>query len=215
LFVGADSGEVSPGRVVAFERSLPMERALDPTVLLASEMNGAPLTPEHGYPMRVLVPRWYAVSSVKWITEIRVLEEPFTGHFQSERYVYIGDAAAADGTPVREMRVRALIAQPPDAASVPHGDVVVRGIAWSGAGRIARVEVSTDSGASWQPAALTEPRAQGAPVLWSFAWKATPGSYTVMARATDSAGNAQPLDGVYNTLGYGNNLVQRIRVIVR
>jgi DMSO/TMAO reductase YedYZ molybdopterin-dependent catalytic subunit len=214
LFVGADVGEVSPGRVIAFERSLPIERALDPAVLLASEMNGAPLTPEHGYPMRVLVPRWYAVSSVKWITEIRVLEQPFTGHFQTERYVYLGDASVPDGTPVREMRVRALIAQPEDSATVSRGDVVVRGIAWSGAGRIAMVEVSTDNGTSWQAGSLTEPRTQGAPVLWSFVWKATPGVYTILARATDAAGNTQPLDSVYNNLGYGNNLVQRIRVTV-
>ena len=214
LFVGADTGEVSPGRVVAFERSLPLDRALDPTVLLASEMNGAPLTPEHGYPMRVLVPRWYAVSSVKWITEIRVLEEPFTGHFQTERYVYFDDASFADGTPVREMRVRALIAQPEDGSTISRGETVVRGIAWSGAGRIATVEVSTDGGTSWQSAALTEPRAHGAPVLWSFVWNARPGAHNVLARATDTAGNVQPLESVYNRLGYGNNLVQRIRVTV-
>ena len=215
LLVGADAGEVSPGRVVAFERSLPIERALDPTVLLASEMNGAPLTPEHGYPMRVLVPRWYAVSSVKWITEIRVLDEPFTGHFQTERYVYLDDPAITDGTPVRALRVRALIAEPADSATLQAGEHVIRGLAWSGETRVTSVDVSTDRGASWQPARLTEPRVPAAPVLWSYLWSATMGSHTLLARATDAAGNVQPMNGAFNRLGYGNNLIHAVQVTVR
>jgi DMSO/TMAO reductase YedYZ molybdopterin-dependent catalytic subunit len=214
LCVGADSGEVSAGRTVAFERSLPLEKALDGSVLLASEMNDEPLTREHGYPLRVLVPQWYAVSSVKWLTEIRVLTEPFSGHFQTERYVYIDDPIAAPHEPVREMRVRALIASPSDRAVLHGMQQVVRGIAWSGAAPVVRVEVSTDGGSAWHDAARDEPASAAAPVAWKYEWNPAPGRFRILARATDAAGNTQPLEPLYNRLGYGNNVVHAVDVTV-
>ena len=120
-----------------------------------------------------------------------------------------------DETPVREMRVRALIAQPTDGAVLAAGEQLVRGIAWSGAGRIAAVEVSIDDGTDWRRAGLTQPRATSAPALWSFSWDAAPGDHTIMARAIDDQGNIQPLDARNNRLGYGNNIVHRIHITVR
>jgi DMSO/TMAO reductase YedYZ molybdopterin-dependent catalytic subunit len=214
LFVGADRGEVSAGRTVAFERSVPIEKAHDRSVLLADEMNGQPLTREHGYPLRLLVPQWYAVSSVKWLTEIRVLTEPFSGHFQTERYVYVDDPIAAPNDPVRAMRVRALIASPLD-ATVLHGTQhSIKGIAWSGAAPVARVEVSTDGGVTWHDAACSQPLAATAPVAWEYEWHAAPGRFRILARASDAAGNTQPLEPLYNRLGYGNNVVHAVGVTV-
>jgi DMSO/TMAO reductase YedYZ molybdopterin-dependent catalytic subunit len=214
LFIGADRGEVSAGRTVAFERSLPIAKACDRRVLLASEMNREPLTREHGYPLRLLVPQWYAVSSVKWLTEIRVLTEPFSGHFQTERYVYVDDPIAASNEPVREMRVRALIADPRDGGVLRGTQQMVKGIAWSGAAPIARVEVSTDGGTIWHEAVCAQPLAPAAPVAWYYAWHAVTGRFRILARATDAAGNTQPLEPLYNRLGYGNNVVHAVDVMV-
>ncbi|MGQ0815374.1 MAG: sulfite oxidase [Gemmatimonadota bacterium] len=215
LFVGADRGELSAGRVVAFERSLPIAKARDRGVLLANQMNGQPLRREHGYPLRVVVPGWYAVSSVKWLTELRVLTEPFRGHFQTEKYIYVDDPIAQQHEPVRETRVRAIIAQPSDGDSVNAGMVRVQGIAWSGVASIAMVEVSCDDGESWHEAELTVPNDANAPTVWSHGWQAAPGEYAILARATDAAGNMQPTAPIYNRLGYGNNVVHAIKVNVR
>jgi DMSO/TMAO reductase YedYZ molybdopterin-dependent catalytic subunit len=214
LFTGADEGEVEPGRRIAFQRSVPIAKALDPTVLLATHMNREPLTPAHGYPIRVLVPGWYAVSSVKWLLEIRVLEVPFEGHFQTERYVYIEDPIAADQEPVRETRVRSLIAQPSDAETLRCGRQTVKGIAWSGAAPIECVELSVDGGATWHQAQLGAATGPNAPTPWSHDWDAQPGSHILLARATDRAGNRQPTESIYNRLGYGNNVVHAISVNV-
>lgn len=215
-FAGADAGVTEAGIPARFERSLPLERALDPDVLLAWEMNGEPLPPPHGYPLRLVVPGWYGVASVKWLTEVRVLDAPFDGFFQAERYVYRGEVGTADGTPVTRMRVRALIAQPSDAERLPAGVAAeILGTAWSGEGPVRRVEVSVDGGVTWQDARLGEAESPYAAVPWSFAW--TPGHagrHLLLARATDGAGNVQPLEPVWNELGYGNNVVQRVEVDV-
>ncbi|HEU4882698.1 MAG TPA: sulfite oxidase, partial [Longimicrobium sp.] len=130
MFVGADAGEVDPDRTVRFERSLPLERAMHPDVLLAWEMNGEPLRPPHGYPLRLVVPGWYGVASVKWLTEIRLIDTPLDAHFQTERYIYLGEQGLADGTPVTAMRVRALIVQPAEDEPLSAGAAtVVRGTA--------------------------------------------------------------------------------------
>ena len=132
LFAGADSGEVRPGRVVAFERSLPVAAALDPDTILAWEMEGAPLGPDHGYPVRLVVPRWYGVASVKWLERIEVLERPFEGYYQKETYVYLQDPLEEDGAPVTTMRVRSVIARPAEGETLPPGTVEIAGTAWSG-----------------------------------------------------------------------------------
>jgi DMSO/TMAO reductase YedYZ molybdopterin-dependent catalytic subunit len=216
LFVGADAGSVEPGRTVRFERSVPLEKALHPDVLLAWEMNGEPLPPRHGFPLRLVVPGWYGVASVKWLTEIRVLGEPFAGHFQAERYVYIGEPGTPDGTPVTRMRVRALIAEPEEGESLAIGAATtVRGTAWSGDAPVSRVEVSFDGGGSWRDARLGTAPSPYAAVPWSIDWTPTaPGRHLLLARATDAAGNVQPMDPVWNELGYGNNGVHRLEVEV-
>lgn len=213
-FRGADSGEVSAGRVETFERSMPLANALDPRVLLATEMNGAPLPPEHGFPLRLLVPQWYGVASVKWLTRIEVRTEPFVGHFQTERYVYLQDPIAADHEPVREARVRAVLARPRDGELLTAGACDVSGIAWSGMGEIERVEVTVDGGATWRDAVVEHIPGDAAPARFHFPWIASPGEYTLGARAKDAAGNVQPTEPIYNALGYGNNVVQWLKVSV-
>ncbi len=215
LFVGADRGQVQPGRWEPFARSLPVPHALHPDTLLAWGMNGAPLPPEHGFPLRLVVPRWYGMASVKWLVEIRALRAPFDGYFQAEQYRYVDDATG-DARPVSLMRVRALIASPADGETVPLGPVEVRGMAWSGHGPIERVEVSADGGSTWQAAELGQPLSPYSATPWRVLWRPDrPGTYTLVARATDAAGNVQPLDPVWNRLGYGNNCAQRVCVVVR
>lgn len=214
---GADSGAVDDGRVVPFVRSLPLQKAMQPDTLLAWSLNGAPLPPEHGYPLRVLVPGWYGVASVKWLTRLEAVARPFSGHFQTDRYVYRGHPARAQDAPVTQMEVRALLTRATPAAD---GAVDLAGIAWSGAAAIARVQVSDDDGVTWHDALLEQPSSQYAACSWRLRWPAAgdvsgaadAGGRVFCVRATDRAGNAQPLDPVWNELGYGNNVVQRVRV---
>jgi DMSO/TMAO reductase YedYZ molybdopterin-dependent catalytic subunit len=214
LFTGADSGEVEPGRSVSFARSLPLAAAHEPDVLLAWEMDGRPLAPRHGFPLRLVVPGWYGMASVKWLASVRLVAEPFRGHFQAEKYVYLGERGTPEGTPVGRTRVRAVLAHPAAGAEVAAGTVVeLRGTAWSGAGAVARVEVSADGGASWADAELAPPPSPHAAAPWRARWTPPePGRYTLAVRATDTAGNVQPLEPVWNALGYGNHAVQRVRV---
>jgi sulfane dehydrogenase subunit SoxC len=215
LFTGADRGLVGGhGPERPFARSLPLASALDGDVLLAWEMNGEPLPTEHGYPLRLVVPRWYGVASVKWLAEVRVLAEPFRGHFQAEKYVYLQEAGTPDGTPVTRMRVRALIASPSDGDAVVAGvELELRGTAWSGEGEVVRVEVSADGGRSWRAAELEAAPSAHAARPWHLGWLPPgAGTHELIVRGTDAAGNTQPLEQVWNALGYGNNAAQRVRV---
>lgn len=222
LFTGWDSG-VDLGVEHAFERSLPLAEALRDEVMLAWAANGRPLLPEHGFPLRLVVPSWYGMASVKWLRAITVLSEPFAGMQQHEVYMY-RQSPDDPGTPVRAKRVNALIAPPglPDMLSrrrfLAPGPQVLEGKAWSGAGGIARVQVSTDGGSSWADASLS----QVAPdpwawVHWRFGWDAAPGEYVLLCRATDTAGHQQPLDpgAEFNIQGNGVNGVQRMPATVQ
>jgi hypothetical protein len=147
--------------------------------------------------------------------EIAALEAPFRGYYQREKYVYREEPGVPDGAPMRDMRVRAAIARPVDGEEVSRGLVEVSGTAWSGAAPVDRVEMSTDGGLSWSPARLGAAEGAFAAVPWRFDWSpSSPGEHTLVARATDAAGNAQPLESVWNAHGYGNNVVQRTRVRV-
>ncbi len=205
LFEAADRG-TKGGKVVPFARSLPLERALDPDTLLALEMNGAPLTREHGAPVRLVVPGWYGMAAVKWLARIELLRAPFEGYFQRERYVYLTPDAAP--RPVTAMKVTSLVTAPLEGSTVPAGSVEIVGRAWSGEGAIAAVEVSLDGG-PWQRAELAAERSRHA---WrTFRWTTPPlavGRHTVRARATDTAGNVQPDRAPWNRLGYGNNAIR-------
>lgn len=215
---GADAGPVEDGAVVRFARSLPRVKALHPDTLLAWSLNGEPLAPEHGFPLRVFVPGWYGVASVKWLQRLVAVREPFTGHFQTDRYVYRGHPAYAPDAPVQEMQVRALVTSHRDGVAVrlQNGRIGVSGVAWSGFGPVTAVELSDDEGATWSPADLTPAASAWAACRWSWEWRPRrgPGMYTLMARARDASGRKQPLGPVWNELGYGNNVVHRVRLMV-
>jgi DMSO/TMAO reductase YedYZ molybdopterin-dependent catalytic subunit len=209
VFRGADRGEVE-GRdgPVHFERSLPLASAGPSGALLAYEMNGQPLPARHGYPLRLIVPGWYGVASVKWLTEIQLTREAFDGYFQVDRY-HIG------GQPVTLQAVRSVITQPRAEAAVTPGEVVVRGMAWSGAAPIARVEVSID-GQPWQATNLTGVGQPHGRQSWQLhARLRGPGCTTIRARATDAAGRTQPDRPPCNPLGYAANPVHQVRISVR
>ena len=193
-------------------------RRLRPEVLLAYEMNGRPLEPQHGAPLRLLVPGWYGMTSVKWLRSIAAVTEPFDGYQQAVAYRYQADEDDP-GEGVGRMRVRALMIPPghPDFLTrrrfVQAGAVVLRGRAWSGGGEVARVEVGL--GDRWQDATLEPPVGRFAWRGWSFVWQATRGDHEISCRATDAAGDTQPLTQPWNYQGMGNNLVQTVAVTVR
>ena len=205
-FRGADRG--TPGDLteeIAFERSLPPEAASE--ALVAYAMDGRPLTPNHGAPLRLVVPGWYGMASVKWLTEISATTGPFRGFYQVERYV-------VDGRPLGPIAPRAVIVAPADGALVARGPNTVRGFAWSGRG-LARVEVSLDGGATWRRARLGSRLAAEAWQTWQVRWSARkPGPAVIIARAIEVGGRAQPLEAVHDPLGYGNNAAQPTRVEV-
>ena len=198
---------------LSFSRSLPIGNATDPTsgILIAYEMNGEPLGPDHGAPFRLIVPHWYAVASVKWLKRLEVLTEPFSGEFQTGHYMYQWPDRPHE--PVSLMRVRARITDPAPGATIGRGSYTVRGKAWSGTGPIARVEVSLTGEGDWQPAQLEPSRSGFHWQDWSFTWDTDHvGRHTLRARATDVAGNVQPEVPPWNRLGYGNNAVEVIFV---
>ena len=208
VFRGADSGHVNgrDGRV-RFERSLPVSQLGQAGGLLAYAMNGEELPAAHGYPLRLVVPGWYAVASVKWLTGIQLTGGPFRGHFQADRYHTYGQ-------PLSLQRVRSLITEPAQGATVEQGHIVIRGLAWSGAGPIARVEVRIGDG-PWQLATLASDRHRHSWQRWELpACLARPGAVTVRARATDQAGRTQPDKPEWNPLGYANNAFHEVRLAV-
>jgi len=218
VFTGADHG-MEAGRMQNYERSLALGEALFDDVLLAWGMNGEPLPPQHGGPLRLVVPGWYGMASVKWLTRIELADRPSTGHYMTGTYRYT-QGPDEPGEPVRHQRVRALMIPPgvPDFFTrirlVEAGPVRLEGRAWAGPRAVARVEVSTDDAASWSPAALDPPSSPGCWQAWRFDWQARPGRTVLAVRATDAAGATQPLEPVWNYQGMGNNAVQRVEVIV-
>jgi DMSO/TMAO reductase YedYZ molybdopterin-dependent catalytic subunit/rhodanese-related sulfurtransferase/glyoxylase-like metal-dependent hydrolase (beta-lactamase superfamily II) len=212
IFRGADHGRVDgQSGTVYFERSLPLDIAREARALVAYAMNGEPLPLQHGYPLRLVVPSWYGVASVKWLTNISAVDRPFAGYFQTGKYWYETDDYRE---PVTSQRVRALITTPIDLEQLPTGENLIRGVAWSGAAPIARVEVSINQG-SWQPARLLGERQ---PHRWQW-WELlthldATGETSIRARATDLAGRTQPDKPPWNRHGYGNNAIQEVRVTV-
>jgi len=218
VFTGLDRG-VEGGEVQYYQRSLGVNEAVKEDVLLAYEMNGEPLQPQHGYPLRLLVPGWYGMTSVKWLGRIEAVAEPFRG-YQMERVYRYSQTANGPGEAVTLIRVRALMIPPgiPDFLTrtrlVETGAVALEGKAWAGRLSVSRVEVSADGGSTWSDAQLGEPVSPYAWRTWTFPWNATPGTHTLCVRATDSEGNVQPLEQQWNFGGYGNNSVQRVVAIV-
>jgi DMSO/TMAO reductase YedYZ molybdopterin-dependent catalytic subunit len=216
VFRGADHGTL-PGKTeaISFERSLTLDDARDSEVLLAYAMNGEPLPIQHGYPMRVIVPSWYAVASVKWLTDIEAVDGPYRGQYQTGSYFYDsgGDGALARD-PVRLQRVRALITEPKPDDVIDAGELAIRGVAWSGAAAIERVDVCVGDG-DWQDARLVAQRYRHSWQWWELLTRVgEPGPMTIRARATDLAGRKQPSEPESNRLGYGNNAVHKVAVRV-
>ncbi|MGH2402658.1 MAG: sulfite oxidase [Candidatus Limnocylindria bacterium] len=212
VFTGADHRTVAPEGPIPYQFNLDLATATTDGPMLAWTMGGEPLTPEHGFPVRLVVPGHYGMRSVKWLTSITAVEQPFTGHFP-RKYRYRGEQGVPDETPVGPMRVRSLFTWPPDGARLRPGPVTLRGIAWSGHGQVASVEVGVDG--SWIPARVGTPLDATGPVTWTLPWSPTePGRHVLVVRATDAAGNRQPAEPVWNEGGYGNNVVQRITVEV-
>ncbi|QGN50232.1 molybdopterin-dependent oxidoreductase [Micromonospora sp. WMMC415] len=219
VFTGADHG-VERGVEQDYQRALPVAEALREEVLLAYEMNGAPLLPQHGAPLRLIVPGWYGMAHVKWLRRIDVRTTPFDGYQNAVAYRLRQDAADP-GVPVTRIEPRALVRPPgfPDFMSrtrvLRPGPCTLDGRAWSGHAPVMSVEVTTDGGVTWTPAKLDEHT--GGPYAWRrwhHEWAATPGRYVLSARATDASGRTQPVEQPWNRGGFANNLVQRVEVVV-
>jgi sulfane dehydrogenase subunit SoxC len=218
-FAGLDRG-VEGGVEQRYERALPIDEAMRDEVLLAYAVNGAPLPPQHGYPLRLVVPGWYGMTNVKWLARIEALSEPFQGYQNANGY-RLRQTSDDPGDPVSRMLPRSLLVPPgiPDFATrerfMPLGPCELRGRAWSGYGPIERVEVSTDGGRSFGDARLEPPVSGAAWRGFSSAWEPPgPGRYELCSRATDAAGNSQPLEPRWNLGGYANNEVERVTVTV-
>jgi sulfane dehydrogenase subunit SoxC len=219
VFTGMDRG-IQGDIEQQYERSLPLEECRHDEVLLAYAINGQPLPPQHGFPLRLIVPGWYGMAHVKWLRGITVVAGQFGGYQQAIAYHYrLGDNDS--GVPVTRMLPRALMVPPgvPDFMSrvrfLAPSRQVLSGRAWSGRAPVTKVEVSTDGGRSWVTARLGDQVSPYAWREWTYEWDATrTGDYELMVRATDGAGNVQPTEQNWNREGVQNNAVQRIRVAV-
>ena len=223
VFEGGDKGEApeepKPLGELYFSRSLPLSKALEQGVLLAYAMNGEELTVAHGAPLRLIVPGWYAVASVKWLTRITAINHTFQGYFQTVDY---GFWDKSDGEPIRkpitEMLVKALIAHPQMHENVPaNTEYLISGAAWSGSAIVTKVEVSTDHGATWNLATITTEPSTSVWCMRNYAWQtpANPGNRVLLARATDAKGNTQLFEHDYNRHAYMINFCFPIAVSVR
>jgi DMSO/TMAO reductase YedYZ molybdopterin-dependent catalytic subunit len=215
-FRGADRGAVADrDSSVSYERSLPAERALHPDTLLVYAMNGEPLPAEHGAPIRLIVPGWYGMASVKWLEGVRASAEQFRGFFQWDRYMMVDPADDSRREPLGPMRVRSIITEPSNGSTLPPGHHHLRGLAWSGSAAVERVDVSTDAGESWLPAYFTSRAQPYAWQHWEFGWDAdTTGLYRLQSKATDVNGDTQPVEANWNRLGYANNAIVSMDVAV-
>jgi DMSO/TMAO reductase YedYZ molybdopterin-dependent catalytic subunit len=224
VFRGADCGplpETEAAGPVRFERSLPVRDAVRSGALLAYAMNDEPLPVAHGFPVRLIVPGWYAVAAVKWLTDVDVIDEPFLGFFQDTHYVYEWQRdGRAEREPVRLQRARAMIVTPADGDEVHGEELTVAGVAWSGAAPVAHVEVAvgtdgTDEVGTWRSAQLTGAASRFGWRQWRLRVHGIPAGTThVRARAADAAGNDQRSAPEWNALGYGGNFVHEVTVAV-
>ena len=218
VFTGEDAG-MEAGVVQRYQRSLTIDQAMGDEALLVYAMNGAPLEPQHGFPLRLLVPGWYGMTSVKWLRSIEVIDKRFDGHYMDGTYRY-RDSIDVPGEPVTHQRVRSLMAPPgiPDFYNrkrlVTAGRHELIGRAWAGPRAITRVEVSADAGRTWADADLEPPPAACCWQGWRFSWEAEVGTTTLLVRATDEAGDVQPDEPIWNIHGMGNNAVQKVDVII-
>lgn len=216
MFEGHDYGKKAGyNEVVRFQRSLPIPKALHADTIVAYEYNREPIPFSHGYPLRLIVPQWYAMASVKWLKSISVIPFNFQGPFQTDDYVYYPyENKDDDKSPVTTINVNSLIQRPLDYQILDKGIHDIDGIAWTGEGKIIKVEISVDEGKTWRNAELQhEDIRPYSWVLWTYKWKVQEkGNYTIMSRAYDSYGRIQPLEAKWNRKGYGYNAVFTTKV---
>ena len=219
ILEGADEGFVEEiDQSVRFARSIPLSKAKHEATLLAHTLNDFPLPPTLGFPVRAVIPGWYAAGSVKWLSRVIVTNKPFDGFFQSRRYVFLKHGT--DGlqvTPAQEMRVKSQIARPLPNTLLSRRPYTIRGAAWSGGAEIQRVDVTLDGGETWEAAKLGTDSAPFAWRLWEFPWpEPQSGSYSIGARAVDSRGTVQPLQPDPEELtAYGKHHITWVKVRVR
>jgi DMSO/TMAO reductase YedYZ molybdopterin-dependent catalytic subunit len=197
LFEGCDCGsEADHPEPMHFARSLPLKKALDLDTLLALRMNGELLDPCHGFPVRLFVPGWYGVASVKWLRRIAALDRPFGGYYQSVKYTVQRRNGKALATEiVGPMAVKSEIIKPQAGAVLGVGTNRLFGVAWAGEEAVAAAEITTDGGNTWGPAQLIGPRAPYSWTLWEYLWEvAAPGPYTILSRAISASGRVQPTE---------------------
>lgn len=219
LFDGADK---PVGKMPDFQRNVPLDKALHPDTILAYEMNDQPLPPLHGYPLRAIIPGWEGAYAVKWLDHVRVLEAEHDGFFVKTAYRYpnirVAPGAAVppeNMLPVKGLVVKSLIHTPTDGATFAPGTIRIAGFAWAGETAIRRVDVSLDQGSTWIQARLGSERVRYAWQSFEHQFSITkPGSYLLMARATDEQGNMQPVAPHWNPSGYLWNVIDRVRITV-
>ena len=221
-FSGLDETE-RQGRRITFGGSISLEKAFEPDVILAHTMNGQPLRAAHGFPLRVIVPGYIGARSVKWLQGIMVQAQPSVNYFQAHAYKlfppHVTDETVnwTAGCMLEETPITSVIASPEAGECLRTPEVVVRGYA-TAAGRAAlvRVELSVDGGGTWADVELLGPAQPGAWRLWQARVSLRPGAHTLVVRAHDDAGNAQPPDvlPIWNFKGYMNNAWHRVNVEV-
>jgi sulfite oxidase len=222
-FVVMNGADRALGTMPDFVRQVPIAKAMHPDTLLVYEMNGEPLPPVHGFPLRVIVPGWEGAYAIKWLASLRVVDREFDGFWVASGYRYptkrVSPGAAVDPkdmAPLTGLVIKSLITKPLEGATVALGKIDVAGFAWAGETGIARVDVSVDNGASWQPAKLTGENAR-------YTWRrfetqvdaAKPESFLIMSRATDTNGLTQPMTPPWNPSGYLWNAPDAVRVEVK
>jgi DMSO/TMAO reductase YedYZ molybdopterin-dependent catalytic subunit len=221
-YVTVNGADVGVAQTPDFIRSLPMRKTIHPATLLALNMNGEPLPALHGFPLRLIVPGWDGTSWVKWVNSLTVANEPDHGFFMNPAYRFPKHPGApgapvdpADLEVIEGMPVKSYITGPIDGDKIPLAATTLRGMAWAGEERITKVEVSTDGGSTWLDAQLSSTSLPFTWRLWTAEWKPPkPAYYTILSRATDSAGRVQPFVAAWNPSGYLFNAVDRIGVLV-
>ena len=215
--------DIVPEGAHEFVRSIPIEKALEPNTLIALRMNGAALTQEHGFPARALVPGWIGSCSIKWLSDIHVMKSEFPGFYMQSAYRLPQSAATRESRSevtshaITSLAVKSIITSPLDGSTVKMvrgGGIEIRGAAWAGEHAIVKVEVSSDGGQSWERATLGLEQSKYAWRRWSHDWHPGPGTYRLLAWATDNQGNCQPLRPAWNSSGYLWNGIDQVHVTI-
>ncbi len=218
LFLGDDEGSPhGAGLVERYGMSIPIEKVLNPDTILAYNMNGATLPDDHGYPIRLVVPGWYGMTSVKWVSEIRIVLRPHEGFYQDKYYVFVTDGPETDepNSRVDVIRVKSLITSVRRGQQIPSGQHIIEGKAWSGSGQITKIEFSPDNGKTWLIGEIVDAETQYGWRSWKCVWNAdVKGRYLISVKATDSTGISQPEQFDWNFRGFANNSIHTVPVEV-